>query len=691
MEQHDAGADRFSDLNWAESPLYNTPDPVGADAAEGALPSRAERTSSVFEEASAPMRVNRSRGEVGTGESIFSAEDLTDRSLEGDAPVAHDLASDLSKLAELIGASDDQVPQPNEDGAYKTSELRQFIKAACRDLGVSMPANEGRAWINRIGASKLSPASDYNQSGINRHRQALFGTLKDLTTRSPASIKHEAWFHTANQSGCRKLRKNIRGKLVPFKPTLQVGTARLARPNDGFTAHPSQQDTLFLEAAKAVGYSETSSIRDLGALQELYRDSPEDALQIVSSQLEAHTIQVGGFADMLGHGSPIDWEIGVKVMSARMELAGTASSLIDNEFQRLLEEEGGRGATEAGFSEADLAELRQQAQRVASKEVEVGDYKFVVRLVGGDVGAPSIRISRERADGKGSFKEYYCSVDDNTLTQVAVLRPKNASEKARREVREEAALHHELQNAKVPGVLQLYDSGDGTMVTEDMDSDAGDFFESSVEAGGIVNMRGSRRFEREVMRMGIAVSETLGAMHELGKVHLDIKPDNVLIKKRKGKRRQFGEAKVADFGLAHDVKDRRLTSGRLRCGTPQFMAPEVAIKGRGPAITGKADVFSLGTMLFQLRYGVEFVGVPSSDLSPRDKMPHVQEVHVLRNTNYDIDPSSLEADYNKRIGRPEDTPLDHFDTILLSTLSPDPDKRPTAERLASTLQFLMES
>lgn len=103
----------------------------------------------------------------------------------------------------------------------------------------------------------------------------------------------------------------------------------------------------------------------------------------------------------------------------------------------------------------------------------------------------------------------------------------------------------------------------------------------------------------------IQVANCVAYAHEQGVIHRDLKPANVIVG-------GFGEALVLDWGLAKiigeaeeeetvtgiTVSDLELTPVGRRYGTPLYMSPEIA---RGEAeIDGRADVFSLGIILFEI-------------------------------------------------------------------------------------------
>jgi len=110
-------------------------------------------------------------------------------------------------------------------------------------------------------------------------------------------------------------------------------------------------------------------------------------------------------------------------------------------------------------------------------------------------------------------------------------------------------------------------------------------------------LKGGRRMRvPQILRVGREIARGLAMAHERGLIHRDIKPANVWLDSTAA-----GRAKILDFGLARATSgDQHLTQSGTILGTPAYMAPEQA---RGGKVDGRADLFSLGVLLYQLCTG----------------------------------------------------------------------------------------
>lgn len=99
----------------------------------------------------------------------------------------------------------------------------------------------------------------------------------------------------------------------------------------------------------------------------------------------------------------------------------------------------------------------------------------------------------------------------------------------------------------------------------------------------------------EVARIGRQVALGLAAAHEQGLIHRDIKPGNIWLEAKTRR------AKILDFGLVREsTADAKLTQAGALVGTPGYMAPEQVL---GQVVDTRCDLFSLGSMLYQLVAG----------------------------------------------------------------------------------------
>jgi serine/threonine-protein kinase len=98
------------------------------------------------------------------------------------------------------------------------------------------------------------------------------------------------------------------------------------------------------------------------------------------------------------------------------------------------------------------------------------------------------------------------------------------------------------------------------------------------------------------LRIAKQICHGLEAAHNVGVVHRDIKPQNMLILP------ESGELKVMDFGIARvsEMREKGMTSTGVIMGTPDYMPPEQA---QAAPTDFRSDIYSLGVVLFEMFCG----------------------------------------------------------------------------------------
>ena len=193
--------------------------------------------------------------------------------------------------------------------------------------------------------------------------------------------------------------------------------------------------------------------------------------------------------------------------------------------------------------------------------------------------------------GSGGMGEVYLAEDERLGRRVAlkVLPPELAGHperlaRFRREARTVASLNH-------PNIVTLHSIEDEQglhFLTMEL-----------VEGGTLVDRIVPGGLETgELLRFAIPLADAVAAAHAKGITHRDLKPANVMVA-------SDGRIKVLDFGIAKPVARERAASTSLTLdgrvlGTVAYMSPEQAV---GHPVDPRSDVFSLGTVLYELTTG----------------------------------------------------------------------------------------
>ena len=192
--------------------------------------------------------------------------------------------------------------------------------------------------------------------------------------------------------------------------------------------------------------------------------------------------------------------------------------------------------------------------------------------------------------GLGSFGHVFRARDTELGRIVAIkmlragrLASREEVDRFVREARSAAQLQH-------PGLVALHETGQ---------TEEGLFYlvEEFVEGETLTaRLRAARFSFRQTAELIAAIADALDYAHRHGVIHRDVKPSNIQLDLE-------GRPHVMDFGLAkHETDESSMTLEGQVLGTPAYVSPEQA-RGESRRVDGRADVYSLGVILYELLTG----------------------------------------------------------------------------------------
>ncbi|WP_259313343.1 serine/threonine-protein kinase [Capillimicrobium parvum] len=209
----------------------------------------------------------------------------------------------------------------------------------------------------------------------------------------------------------------------------------------------------------------------------------------------------------------------------------------------------------------------------------------------GPAGQAELLLGRYRLGrrlGAGGFGTVWLAQDERLNRPVALKRiplDDGDPERAEREAQAAARLSH-------PGIVTLYETGSDEeacyLVSEFV---RGATFGELLAEGALS--------DRDIVVIGASLCEALAHAHARGVIHRDVKPGNIMVSDQAAS--GTPAAKICDFGIARIVGGEALTRTGDVVGTLAYMAPEQA---EGKRITGAADVYALGLVLYEALSGV---------------------------------------------------------------------------------------
>lgn len=165
---------------------------------------------------------------------------------------------------------------------------------------------------------------------------------------------------------------------------------------------------------------------------------------------------------------------------------------------------------------------------------------------------------------------------------------------------------------------------------------------------------------QQVLQIGSAIADGLDAAHQLGMVHRDVKPQNIMVT-------HDNTAKITDFGIAKSGLSTAQTETGVTFGTADYISPEQA---RGQSATAQSDIYALGVTLYEALTGqLPFTG----DSAVSVAIQHVSsKPPPIRRHNPNVSPA--------------------LEQLIMRALSKNPADRPaTAKEFARLLRAQEES
>jgi serine/threonine protein kinase len=217
--------------------------------------------------------------------------------------------------------------------------------------------------------------------------------------------------------------------------------------------------------------------------------------------------------------------------------------------------------------------------------------------------------------GRGGMGNVYKVLDRELGERVALklLKPEIASDERMIErFRNELKLARKITHKNVCRMYDISKEKRTPYIT--MEYVSGEDLKSSLRRMGHLSVA-------KTIYIAKQVCEGLAEAHELGVIHRDLKPQNIMIDKQ-------GYAHIMDFGIARSTKAKGVTTSGMMIGTPDYMSPEQV---EGKEVDLRADIYAMGVILFEMLTGTTpFQGDTAISIAlkhTKEKPPDPREIN----------------------------------------------------------------
>ena len=259
------------------------------------------------------------------------------------------------------------------------------------------------------------------------------------------------------------------------------------------------------------------------------------------------------------------------------------------------------------------------------------------------------RYEIRKETGRGGMSTVYEAFDPRFQRAVAVkvmtrdlLNDATLIARFKREAQTIAALEH-------PAIVPVYDFGE---------EDQRPFLVMRLMTGGTLaeRLQKGAMSVAETSKILNRIGSALERAHAQGVIHRDLKPSNIMFD-------QYGDAFLADFGIARLTGGAMTLTGQNVIGTPAYMSPE-QIHG-DQTIDGRADIYALGVICFEMLTGRR----PFEEKAPAKLMMQhlIDPVPDIRDVRPDLPPGMEEVISRSMAKSPNDRYADAGE--LCDTLS----------------------